>query len=121
MATTENIKAYPPKELLIGLTSDGRGGGLVFPAAPAYRCQRCGTITSFGLGAKEPPEFSFAIRKSFDQASSAVQLSSPYEKDYCDLVCGKCGQPVRVVYGVHEFAMSCYRYLPQQVLVYELT
>lgn len=107
-----NIKVYAPHDCLDGLAFDRQ-------AQPIYRCPRCGGVTSFGLGVKEPPEFTFGIRKAFDQATSVVQLASPYEKDYCDLVCRKCGQPVRVIYGVHEFAMSCYRYRPHQVLVYE--
>jgi len=119
IAVAENIQTYPPEECLLDLATDQWGGGMVFPAKPVYRCRRCGAVTAFGLRAKEPPEFSYAIRKAFDRASGAGQAALSLESEYCDFVCAKCGQPVRVLYRTHEFAMSCYRHLPEQVLVYE--
>lgn len=105
-----------PDEVLVGLVHDKFGDEKVFTNTQQYWCSKCDAVTLFDLRVKDPLQFSFPIRKALNDASGPVV---PYEIDYCDLVCHKCGQPVRVKYGQHEFAMSSYRYFPLDVYLYE--
>ncbi|MCX9158573.1 hypothetical protein OPU71_20870 [Niveibacterium sp. 24ML] len=105
-----------PDEVLVGLTHDRFGDEKVFTVPAKYWCSKCDVVTQFNLRVKEPPQFSFQIRKALTEACGPTV---PYETDYCDLLCHKCGQPIRVKYGQHEFAMSSYRYFPLGVYLYE--
>lgn len=111
------MRAWSPEECLIGLEHDEWGRAL--SDATAYRCPYCGAATHFNVGEKEPASFPLEVREAFRRAGARIRLEEPYEKDYCDLSCA-CGVPVRIVYGNHEFAMSCYRREPRVVLVYGL-
>lgn len=110
------IARLDPSSALVGLVQDRWGNERVFSNIPKYCCARCGVRTQFSLRVKEPPEFTFEVRARMDAASGPVQ---PYEFDHCDFACRSCGQLVRVRYGMHEFAMSSYRYFPTDVFVYE--
>lgn len=111
-----SISIRNPEDVLVGLASDRWSNDPVFANIPTYWCAKCDDITQFSLKVKEPPQFTFAIRKAMDDASGPV---IPYETNYCDFCCKHCGQPVRVKYDEHEFAMSSYRYLPKVVYLYE--
>jgi hypothetical protein len=73
-------------------------------------------LTSFRLDGQASSQIATPIRNELDAASGPV---IPYEVDYCDFPCRNCGQLVRVKYGMHEFAMSSYRYFPLDVYLHE--
>jgi hypothetical protein len=111
-----SIATYSPKDRLVGLVADSQGDPTLFSDIPLYWCPHCAQVTQFNLRIKKSFEFTSAIDLAMNSISGPAQSGM---RDYCDFVCCKCKQQVRVVVDLKKISSSIVRYQPTQVIVFE--
>ena len=86
----------------------------VFGSTPTYWCKSCDDITAFRIDHHQLhlPE---KIENEFNNAMGEI---NQYEKGYSNFCCRHCGQKVRCVYEIEEFAMASYHYFPLTIMLY---
>ncbi|APE00833.1 hypothetical protein BM526_02535 [Alteromonas mediterranea] len=108
------IQTIDAKERLVRLVKKDRvHNEFIFGAIPTYWCKSCDEITEFQLNWRKP----FEPQEVEIEFNNAMGELKPWEQDYCNLFCRVCGQQVRCVYGVKEFAMSSYNFYPNVLFI----
>lgn len=109
------IDVFEAQERLVRLIALGdETGAKIFGSTPTYWCKSCDNITAFRIDHHQLhlPE---KIEKEFNNAMGEI---NPYEKGYSNFCCRHCGQKVRCVYEIDEFAMASYHYFPLTIMLY---
>ncbi|WP_434389630.1 hypothetical protein [Melittangium boletus] len=104
----------PSPELLPNLTTSQRVNYPVFGDSPVFKCPHCQAVTVFDVSEFDEPPRDFPELAAFDKASRTLRARGC---GYRDFDCEGCGRAVRVVYGIFEFVMSSYVFIPEQVLL----
>lgn len=109
------IEVFEAQERLVRLVNpNGNSDQKVFGSTPTYWCQSCDNITAFRINSQKLhlPE---NIEKEFNKQMGEICV---YEKGYSNFCCRHCGQKIRCVYEINEFAMSSYHYYPLTIMLY---
>jgi lantibiotic modifying enzyme len=109
------IEILKAEKSLVGLITLGEESAQkILASTPTYWCQSCDDITAFRLDSHKPhlPE---KIEQEFNQVMGEI---NKYEKGYSNFCCRHCGQKIRCVYEINEFAMSSYHYYPILIMLY---
>ena len=103
------MNKYRAHDRLIGLSNNRDGKPTVYNSRVAYRCESCGTSTTFDIDLRTSWT---ALAEKFNRAMGTLK---PYEQDYCDFDCSGCGVSVRCVYAISEVSMNQYQYYPETI------
>jgi len=109
------IEVFKAQDRLVRLITLGDNyDQKIFASTPTYWCQSCDNISAFKINSLQPhlPE---KIENEFNQEMGEINV---YEKGYSNFCCRHCGQKVRCVYEINEFAMSSYHYYPLTIMLY---